>query len=254
MSGFDVTSDAYAQFMGRYSEPLAGEFADLLAPRPGQRALDVGSGTGALTAVLAQRLGRENVCAIDPSPSFVAALGERLPGVDVRLGSVAGLPWPDGGFDVTAASLVVHFMADPVAGLREMARVTTDGGSVGATVWDHAGGGRGPITLFWRAVGDLDPGAYDESGLAGARAGHLAELFGLAGIQVLADTTITVTSRYASAQEWWNPYTLGVGPAGGYVAGLDDEHREALRQHCFEILPPAPFEVSAAAWAVIGTP
>ncbi len=253
MAGFDVTADAYAQFMGRYSEPLAVQFADLLAPREGQRALDVGCGTGALTAVLVERLGRENVSAVDPSPSFVAALGERLPGVDIRQGSADALTWPDGSFDVTAASLVVHFMSDPVAGLREMARVTTEGGTIGATVWDHAGSGRGALSLFWRAVKGLDPGAYDESGMPGARAGHLAELFVDAGVRVLDDTTITVTSHYDSHQDWWIPYTLGVGPAGGYVAQLSEERREALRQRCFELLPAAPFEVSAVAWTVIGT-
>ena len=252
MAGFDVTADAYAQFMGRYSEPLASAFADLLAPRPGQRALDVGSGTGALTAVLAERLGRENVCAIDPSGSFVAALGDRLPGVDVRQGSVGDLPCADGHFDLTAASLVVHFMTDPIGGLREMARVTAAGGTVGATVWDHAGGGRGPITLFWQAVHDLDPGAYDESGMPGAREGHLAELFAGAGIAVVQDTSITVTAGYRTPEDWWHPYTLGVGPAGGYVARLDPQQREALREHCFEILPAAPFEVSAVAWTVVG--
>ncbi|HEY7813483.1 MAG TPA: class I SAM-dependent methyltransferase, partial [Nakamurella sp.] len=169
---FEVAAQAYGDFMGRYSEPLAGELADLLALSSGQRAVDVGCGPGALTARLVARLGASEVCAIDPSAPFVAAARGRFPGLDVRQGRAEDLPWPDGSFDVAAASLVVHFMRDPVAGLREMGRVVRDGGTVAATVWDHAGD-RGPISPFWRAVRDLDPTVPDESGLAGARAGHL---------------------------------------------------------------------------------
>ena len=67
-------------------------------------------------------------------------------------------------------------MTDPVAGLREMARVTREDGVVAACVWDHAGG-RGPLSLFWQAARELDPDVEDESQLAGAREGHLGRLF-----------------------------------------------------------------------------
>ena len=141
---FDVSADAYTRFMGRYSEPLAAVFADLAGVRPGQRALDVGCGPGALTAELAGPLGASEVCAVDPSESFAVAAGERLPGVTVSVAAAERLPFPDGAFDAVVAQLVVHFMADPVAGLREMGRVTRRGGVVGACVWDH-GGGHGPL-------------------------------------------------------------------------------------------------------------
>ena len=131
---FDVGADAYTRFMGRYSEPLAARFADLAGVRPGQRALDVGCGPGALTAELAGRLGAGEVCAVDPSESFAGAAGERLPGVTVSVAAAERLPFPDGAFDAVLAQLVVHFMADPVAGLREMGRVTRRGGVVGACV------------------------------------------------------------------------------------------------------------------------
>src|SRR5215467_7960108 len=137
--------------MGRYSEPLAAKFVELAIVKRGQRALDVGCGTGALTAALVERLGPGAVSAVDPSESFVDAVQSRFPTVDVRRASAERLPFPDGSFDSTLAQLVVHFMKDPVAGLREMARVTRSGGSVGACVWDHAGG-RGPLTVFWQAV------------------------------------------------------------------------------------------------------
>ena len=246
---FDVSPDAYTRFMGRYSEPLAVLFADLAAVRRGQRALDVGCGPGALTAELVSRLGPDAVGAVDPSRPFVAAARGRCPGVDVRLADAGQLPFGDGAFDVTLAQLVVHFMSTPVAGLEEMARVTRPGGVVAACVWDHAGG-RGPLTAFWRAVRELDPLADDESGLAGVREGHLAELFGQAGLAVARTAALTVRVRYATFGEWWEPFTFGVGPAGTYVASLDGQRRAALRERCRRELAPPPAEVSATAWAV----
>src|SRR4051812_29220150 len=103
---FDVAAQAYGRFMGRYSEPLAGAFADVLGLEPGVRALDVGCGPGALTAVLVERLGADAVAAVDPSEPFVAAARRRLPGVDVRRASAERLPFAAGGFDLSAAQLV----------------------------------------------------------------------------------------------------------------------------------------------------
>jgi SAM-dependent methyltransferase len=248
---FDVAAEAYLRFMGRYSEPLAPRFADLAGVGPGQRALDVGCGPGALTAELVRRLGPDEVSAVEPSASFAAAARQRLPGVDIRHGAAEQLPFPDGSVDVTLAQLVVHFMADPVAGLREMGRVTRPGGVVAACVWDHAGG-RGPLTVFWRAALELDPQASDESGLAGAREGDLARLFAQAGLGGIQPGALTIKINYADFREWWDPFTLGVGPAGSYVASLAPERRDALRGRCRELLGPGPIEISATAWAATG--
>lgn len=248
---FDVSADAYLCFMERYSEPLAARFADLAGIRRGQRALDVGCGPGTLTAELVRRLGAGAVCAVEPSASFAAAAAQRLPGVDVRRAAAEQLPFPDGTFDVTMAQLVVHFMADPVAGLREMGRVTRLGGVVAACVWDHAGG-RGPVTVFWRAVREADPAADDESDLAGAREGDLARLGAQAGLGEVRAGTLAVRARYAAFDDWWEPFTLGVGPAGDYVASLDAEGRGLLRERCRRLLPAGPFEITASAWAVTG--
>jgi trans-aconitate methyltransferase len=84
---FDVSADAYLRFMGLYSRPLAPRFADLAGVTGGQRALDVGCGPGVLTAELVSRVGADSVSAADPSESFVAAVRDRLPGVDVRQAS-----------------------------------------------------------------------------------------------------------------------------------------------------------------------
>ena len=246
---FDVSADAYARFMGRYSRPLATAFADVIAPSPGQRVLDVGCGPGALTEELAHRVGADHVSAIDPSELFVAAVRRLLPTVSVARGGAEHLPYPDAAFDVVLAQLVVHFMTDPVAGLTEMARVASPGGTVGANVWDHSEG-RGPLSTFWRAVREIDPAASDESHLAGVAEGQLVALFEGAGMTAPSATTLSVPVAHPSFEEWWQPFTLGVGPAGDYVARLDAGAQEQLRDRCKQLLPRPPFTFEAAAWTV----
>jgi SAM-dependent methyltransferase len=237
--------------MGRYSRHLAPQMADLGDVAAGQRALDVGCGPGALTSELVARLGAASVAAVDPSPPFVEAARERHPGVDVREASADALPFDDGAFDAALAQLVVHFMPDPVAGLREMARVTRQGGVVVACVWDHAGG-EGPLGAFWNAVRELDPSAPDESELPGARRGHLQQLFEAAGLHDVGETSLDSRVEHPTFEDWWEPFTGGVGPAGAYVAALDDPRRNALRDRCRAILGPAPFVITARAWAARG--
>lgn len=240
---------AYGLFTGRFSEPLAHKFADFVGPRPGQRVLDVGCGPGALTDVLVQRLGASKVSAVDPSAAFVAAAQARLPGVDVRRATAEDLPYPAGSFDAVLAQLVVHFMADPVAGLREMSRVTKAVGAIAACVWDNAGGS-GPLSPLWRAAQDLDATVSDESGAAGAREGHLAELAREAGLEQVQSSRVTVDVPFETFDEWWEPLTLGVGSGGAYVQGLDEPRRQALREQLQQVLGAAPFTVSASAWCV----
>jgi SAM-dependent methyltransferase len=246
---FEVTADAYARFIGEYSDRLAVDFADFACIQPGHHVLDVGSGPGALTAQLVARVGSDHVAAVEPSASFLEALRNRLPDVDVRAGVAEELPYANQTFDAALAQLVVHFMRDPVAGLREMARVTKSGGVVAACVWDHAGG-LGPLASMWNAARDLDPAVDDESGRAGAREGQLAELCATAGLSDIESSMLTVRRRYATFDEWWEPFTYGIGPSGAYVAGLDVAHRADLRDRCAEHLPAAPFELAASAWAV----
>lgn len=247
---FAVAADAYDRFMGRYSTPLAPRFLDFAKVGSGP-VLDVGCGPGALTAVLVERLGPDAVAAADPSEPFVAAARERYPGVRVERAPAEAMPFDEGQFAASLAQLVVHFMSDPVAGLREMTRVTREGGVVAACVWDLAGGGA-PLSGFWDAARQLDPDVDDESRLAGAREGQLAELFAAAGIREVEDGVISVDVEHATFDEWWEPYTLGVGPAGMHVAGLDEAQRAALRDRCRDLLPDAPFTVHARAWAARG--
>ena len=249
---FFVAADAYDRFMGRYSVPLAPTFADFAGVGAGQRALDVGSGPGALTTELVARLGADSVTAVDPSEPFVVAAQERHPGVTVEQASAERLPFEDDAFDASLAQLVVHFMADPVAGLREMARVTRAQGVVAACVWDHGSGGRGPLSTYWAAVHELDPDVPDESQLPGAREGHLGELFEAAGLHEIEEKPVEVRAEHPTFEDWWEPFELGVGPAGAYVARLDPEARAELRERCRDRLPAAPFVLTARAWAARG--
>jgi SAM-dependent methyltransferase len=237
--------------MGRYSVQLSPQLAELAEVRARQRVLDVGCGPGALTGELVRLVGADAVAAVDPSESFVAAARERHPTVDVRRAPAEQLPFADEAFDAALAQLVVHFMADPVAGLREMARVTRPGGVVAACVWDHAGG-RTPLGVFWQAALELDPEAHDESQLAGAREGHLTELFAAAALSSVQETTVTATGQFATFDEWWEPLTHGVGPAGAHIQSLTEPARDELRARCRELLPAPPFTITTVAWAARG--
>jgi len=238
--------------MGRYSVRLAPSFADFAQVLPGHRALDVGCGPGALTSELVRRLGATAVAAVDPSEEFAAAAQERHRGVDVRVAAAEALPFADGEFDAALAQLVVHFMDNPVRGLAEMARVTREGGVVAACVWDHAGG-QTPLAPFWDAVHELDPNEAGESGLAGGHEGDLTELCTKAGLRDVQENALPVAVEHATFEEWWEPFTLGVGPAGVYLTSLERERQTALRNRCNEILGRGPFTIESRAWVARGS-
>ena len=138
-------------------------------------------------------------------------------------------------------------MSDPVAGLREMARVTREGGIVAACVWDLAGG-RGRSAPSGRRRTRSTTTCWTSPG-SRAREGHLAELFEAAGLDGLEATTLSVSLEHPSFEDWWEPFTLGVGPAGAYAVGLDPEKQARLRERCRELLPEPPFVLTSSAWA-----
>jgi SAM-dependent methyltransferase len=252
VSRFFTSTSAYDRFMGRFSGQLGPLFADFAGVGARGGALDVGCGPGALTAELTARLGATNVAAVDPSEAFVQAARERNPGVDVRHAPAEKIPFADDTFDFALAQLVVHFMRDAVAGLREMARVTRPGGVVAACVWDYYGQ-TAPLSPFWAALEEFDSAAENESHLAGAREGHLGELFREARLADVQESSLRVGVEFESFEEWWAPYELGVGPAGAYVAKLDDARRAELRELCRARMPRAPFTITGRAWAARGS-
>lgn len=248
---FDVPALAYDRFMGPFSKQLAGQMADLGGLAPEEHALDVGCGTGALTAELVRRLGPGHVAAVDPSEAFADAVRSRYPGVEVAVAAAESLPFARASFDAALAQLAVHFMSDPVGGIAEMARVVRPGGTVAACVWDHAGG-TSPLGRFWTAARELDPAVVDEGGLPGVREGHLVELFNDAGLSEVTGTTLGVEVHYPTFAAWWDPLLAGVGPAGDLVSKLDEVARERLRARCEELYGTGPLTVTGRAWAARG--
>lgn len=249
-AGSFVTSGAaYDLFMGRYAVPLAALFCDFAGVRPGQVALDVGCGPGALTGELARRLGAASVFACDPSPPFAAECAARHPGVEVWPGRAEAIPFDDGQFDVAMAQLVLHFVADPVAAGSEFRRVTRAGATVAACVWDFADGME-MLRAFWDAALSEDPSAPDEARtLRFGRAGELREWLAGAGFTDIEDGTLEVSTTYAGFEELWSGFLEGVGPAGGYCVSLPEARQAVVRDLLHRRLgsPSGPFALSAVA-------
>jgi SAM-dependent methyltransferase len=252
---FSAPADHYDRFMGRYVPRLAAELADAAGIEHGMRALDVGCGPGGLTHELVARLGAASVAAIDPAEQFAAACRERNVGADVRVGGAEDLPWGDGEFDATLASLVVAFMRDAALGTREMARVTKPGGVVAACMWDVPGGGMQMLSTFWRAVRAIRPATEGEEARVGFHEGEIAALLRDAGLEDVREGTLDTGAHYEDFDDFWEPFTFAVGPAGNHLRQLPADEQEAVRRGCFEILgePSGPFDLSARAWFARGT-
>jgi SAM-dependent methyltransferase len=254
---FRASAEAYDRFVGRYSPRLASELIDFTGVEPGMRALDVGCGTGALTAALVERLGALHVCGADPSEPFVLASQRRLPGVDIVVAPADSLPFGDGAFDVVLSQLVVNFMPDAEAGLREMARVTRSGGTVASCVWDYAGE-MTMLRAFWDAAREVEPSAAaaDEAiVMRGCGEGELAELWKAVGLREVRSGSLVVSATYDGFEDLWAPFPTGVGPAGAFCKSLDEERQAALHDALRQRLGVGdePFELTARAWAAAGT-
>lgn len=256
-SAFQVGGDAYDRFVGRYGQRLAERLCTAAGVASGMRALDVGCGPGALTRVLADRLGPAGVAGVDPSEPFVATCRRRVPGADVRIAAAEALPFGDDGFDAVLAQLVVNFMADAHAGVAEMCRVAKPGGVVAAAVWDYAG----EMTLlraFWDAAIEVGGGAAaarDEGRVMRyCEPRSLAELWRDRGLRDVVVEPTTVSATYDSFDDLWAPLPEGIGPAGAYTASLDERARRGLRNALHRRLgrPTGAFELTARAWCVVG--
>jgi ubiquinone/menaquinone biosynthesis C-methylase UbiE len=247
---FDVSGDAYDRFMGRYSRELAAPFADFAGVEAGQRVVDVGCGSGVLTAELARRVGAEHVAGADPSP-LLEACAERVPGADLKQAAAEDLPWPDDAFDAALAQLVVHFMNDPETGIAEMARVTRRDGVVAACTWDFSGGMK-LLGTYWASARALEPGAESESSdFDEARLDALWRQVGLDEVEV---DLLVVSRRYADFDELWQTFLLGVGPAGRHLVSQPPARQAELRAEYASRLgePAGAFTLDARAWAVRG--
>jgi SAM-dependent methyltransferase len=242
MTKFGSTADAYDRFMGRYTEPLARALADEVGIVDGMHVVDVGCGPGGLTAELTGRVGAGNV----------AACAERNPGADVREGVAEELPWGDGEFDAALCCLVIAFMKDPDAGLREMGRVTKPGGKIGACMWDIAGGGMTMLRMFWEGMRTVKPEAKGELDRPGTREGEISERMERAGLREVSAGSLTVEVEYTGFDDFWEPFTFAVGPSGQAFAALEDEQKTAVREALRAELPGGPFTLEARAWSATG--
>jgi SAM-dependent methyltransferase len=245
--------DAYEAFMGRYSGPLAHEFVRAAGVRPGDCVLDVGCGTGALTTVLAGIVGPEHVAAVDPSEPFVAECRARVPGADVRVAPAEALPFDDGTFDRGLCQLVLHFVTDPAASVREMARVTREDGLVAACVWDLTGG-MTMLRNYWDAVREAGVQGRDEAERFGTRPGQVAQLWREAGLRDVEEGSLDVSAAYRDFDELWESFLGGTGPAGAHARALGpkrDVVRDAFRRNVGS--PDGAFSLAARAWYAAGT-
>lgn len=247
--------DPYERFMGRWSRQLALRFLAWLAQRPGLRWLDVGCGTGALCAAIADHAAPRQVFGVEPSEGFLdrarAALGHRA---TLHQASADALPLGDDAVDITVSSLVLNFLPDAPAALREMQRVTHSGGTVAAAVWDYALRMR-MLRLFWDAAISVDPGAerFDE----GVRfplcnPESLCALFEREGLQQVRSGALEIETRFANFDDYWQPFLGGQGPAPAYAMSLDESARARLRERIRERIPTAAngaISLTARAWA-----
>lgn len=253
---FEKPAAAYDRFMGRYGPALARSLVERAGLSDGWTVLDVGCGPGPLTSALANALGPAHVAAVDPSEPFARACSERVPGADVRVASAEALPFRDGSFDASLSQLVVNFLPDAPAGLREMLRVTRRGGLIAASVWDYAGE-MTMLRAFWDAAVEVDPAAeeLDEGRrMRYSQPDELEDLWSGAGLADTATGEITVSAAYDGFDDLWKPFTAGIGPAGSYCASLSGDDREALMLAFGRRLgsPDGRFELTARAWLVRG--
>lgn len=258
MAGSWTDGDAYERFMGRWSALLADRLVRHLGPEPGARWVDVGSGTGAVSAAVLRLAAPAEVVAVDPAGAFTAYASARLADerVAVRAGDAQALPLDAGSADYVVASLVLNFVADPDRAALEMRRVARRGGTVACTVWDYSDGMR-MLRIFWDAALALDPAAaaLDEARFPLGHPAGLRALWEGAGLGDVVVDELTVPTVFDDVDDYWQPFLGGQGAVAGYVSGLDAAGREALAEEVRRRLPveaDGTIHLTARAWCARG--
>jgi SAM-dependent methyltransferase len=252
------SGDAYERYMGRWSRQLAPRFLHWLDAGPVQRWLDVGCGTGALSAAILAHCAPRLVIGVDPSDGFLATAKSQF-GERVKLHQAAAdrIPLPDGAVDVAVSALVLNFVPDTTAALREMTRVTIDGGRVAACVWDYAQK-MDLIRIYWDAaaqLGLLAPGQDQGERFPICRPDALAAVFSGAGLQNVEVAAIELPMHFADFDDYWQPFLGGQGPAPAHAMSVDESQRKRLRDLLCASLPTQPdgaIHLAARAWAARG--
>jgi SAM-dependent methyltransferase len=251
--------DPYERYVGRWSRLVAPEFVSWLAIGSGRRWLDVGCGTGALSAAIVAQAAPASVVGVEPSEGFLerarANLGQS---VVLSSGGVEALPLESASIDVAVSALVLNFVPDLPTALCELRRVTVPGGTIGAYVWDYAEGMQ-LIRHFWDAAVEIDPTVRDlDEGvrfpLCSPKA--LSSAFAGAGLTHIATSAVEILTPFKDVADYWSPFLGGQGPAPAYAMSLSEDQRERLRARVAERLPRRPdgsIQLLARAWAVRAT-
>ena len=251
------SASAYERFMGRWSRELARAFVLWLGVSPGRHWLEVGCGTGALTSGILEIGHPASVVATDSSEQFIEHARAALPDHRVQfLTARAGkLPTKAAGYDVVASSLVLNFLPDPAAALREMKSLAAEDGVVAACLWDYAGGMQF-LRRFWDAAVELDPAArqYDEGErFPVCSPSALEAAFREAGFSRVGVEALEVATRFQDFDDYWTPFVGGPGPAPGYLSSLPAPRQQDLARRLAATLPrneDGSIALTAKAWAV----
>ncbi|THG34376.1 methyltransferase domain-containing protein [Glaciibacter flavus] len=249
--------DPYERYIGRWSRRIAPLFLERIAAPEHARWVDVGCGTGALSEAILAGCAPAALIGVEPSSGFRAAAATRLGDpAQVVAGDASALPLPDDSADVVVSGLVLNFVPDPHAAVREMVRVATAGALIAGYVWDY-GDGMEIIRRFWDVAVPLDPAATtvrEATGFDLCTPDALRELFAahLADVGVEA---IDLIAEFEDFDDYWMPFLGGQGPAPAYVATLTNAARERLREELRRELAPSPdgpFTLRARAWSARG--
>jgi SAM-dependent methyltransferase len=252
--------DSYEAYMGRWSREVAPRFLAWLDPGENLDWLEIGCGTGALSAAILNGCKPRSLLSVDPSTEFLAKAREKLRDerVEFRQGDAQALKLDLASRDLAVSGLVLNFVPDREKALAEMKRVVRPGGTLAFYVWDYPGGGLEFLRAFWNAAGALDPSAQDlkeDARFPYCTVAGLTRLAEAAGLAKLDSTAIEIPTLFKDFEDFWRPFTLGAGPAPGYCASLKPESRKRLKAKLRDTLPFAAdgtIPLKARAWAVRG--
>ncbi len=252
-----TSGSEYEQWMGRWSRLLAQEFLKWLNLPAGMRWIDICCGSGVVTQAIVEANAPARIVGVDASPQQISFAREHRVQANVTFETADAmfLPFPDASFDVAVCGLGLNFIPQPDRGLEEFRRVTRPGGTVAVYVWDYIQGARF-VREFWDAATaiDAEASAYDQARrFPMCTPEGLRSLFELAKLEDIEVRALDIVTRFASFEEYWEPFLSGQGSAPTYLATRDQPTQTAIRERLRTALPASPqgvIELPARAWAI----